>query len=90
MKKILFTLILFALSMNVLADSDLELFNACFGQEPVEECENADFNKDGVISLLDWGIFRLCELADMDDDGKVKYLNSKDYDSDDDEEEDDD
>ena len=65
--------ILFLLSFTANADSDIELFVACFGAEPTLDCEKADYNDDGVINLLDFSIFRQCAAVDLTDDQVVDF-----------------
>lgn len=72
MKPILF--ILFALlTFNVHADSDIEIFASCFGAEPVDECEKADFDQDGTINIFDFLIFRQGLRFDLNGDHIIDY-----------------
>ena len=54
--------------MALPSPSDLDIFQSCFGNAPIDQCTNADFNKDGLINAIDLGLFRGVPRGDFNHD----------------------
>ena len=64
------------------ASTDIEIFQSCFFQSVTGDCVKADFNNDGAIDYIDFGLFGSASKYDLNGDEVVNLGNNKNYPSD--------